>query len=184
MKNIKKNIAGLMFITFILTFFNINTYSQFSQTPVKLTFGNDRNPAFHLRNDSYDLSNIPWEFLAYERINGSSVNICVSKVNSNGAIDSGMYLTNNTFINVNPSIGYYFPNYTGEILNSIVTWETNKNGTKDIYARIYKQNQGWLNEFPIDISGGDQNESQNGINKSEYICNRLQFCKRHKTKNN
>ncbi len=160
----------IILIYFIILLPLISAYSQFSQTPVKLTFGNDRNPAFHIRNDNYDLSNIPWEFLAYERINGSSVNIFVSKINTNGAIDSGMYLTNNTFINVNPSIGYYFLSYPPtEISNSIVVWETNKNGNKDIYARIYKQNQGWFNEFPIDISVGDQTNPKTAlINQSTY----------------
>jgi len=72
-----------------------------------------------------------------------------------------MYLTNNSFININPSIGVYkIYYYNNEIVNSLVVWETNKNGNKDVYARIYKQNQGWLNEFPIDSAGGDQTNPQ------------------------
>jgi hypothetical protein len=164
MCDIRKYICKFAVVFSMLISFYINSYPQFSQTPVKLTFGNDRNPSFHLKNDNYDLSRILFEFLAYERVNGSAVNVCVSKINTNGAVDSGTYLTNNSFINVNPSIGYYIPGYSAnEILNSIVVWETNKNSNKDIYARIYKQNQGWLSEFSVDSSDGDQTATRIAI---------------------
>ena len=131
----------------------------------------NRNPSFQIRNDSgYDLANFPFEFLTYERVNGNSVNICVSKINTSGALDSGFYLTNNSFQNINPAIGFYkSSSYISVILNSLVVWETNKNGNKDVYARIYKQNQGWLNEFPVDSSGGDQTSPRVAlINQNSY----------------
>ncbi len=139
-------------VLFMLTFLSSFSFAQYQHTPVKLTFGNDRNPSFQIRNDNgYEYANFPFEFLVYERVNGNALNICVSKINTTGALDSGFYLTNNSYLNINPAIGFYKTNsYPGEILNSFVVWETNKNGNKDLYARIYKQNQGWLNEFTVD----------------------------------
>ncbi|MFA5010348.1 MAG: T9SS type A sorting domain-containing protein [Ignavibacteria bacterium] len=137
---------------------NINiSYSQFLQNLKKLSFGNDRNPSFRVRDDGYNISNIPFEFLIYERVNDNASNILVSKINTNGALDSGYYLTNDVFSNINPSIGYYFQSYqVTEITTALAVWETDKNGNKDIYARIYKQSQGWLPEFAIDNSAGEQ----------------------------
>jgi len=157
MEYFNKHICGFILVVLVSILFYSPSYSQFQNTPVKLTFGEDRNPAFHIRNENLDLSHLNFEFLAYERVNINSTNICVSKINTSGAIDSGTYLTNNSFQNINPSMGFYGQNYSQtEIINSIVVWETNKNGNKDVYARIYKQNQGWLGEFPIDSSAGDQ----------------------------
>jgi len=146
------------FVFINLFLLNIDiSYSQFLQNLTKLSFGNDRNPSFRVRDDGYNMSNIPFEFLIYERVNGNSTNILVSKININGALDSGFYLTNNGFTNVNPSIAYYFQRYSAsEISTALAVWETDKNSNKDIYARIYKQSQGWLPEFAIDNSFGDQ----------------------------
>jgi hypothetical protein len=149
-------------IVILLVLFVADSFAQYQHAPVRLTYGLDRNPAFHVRAENYDLSNILFEFLAYERVNGNAENIMVSKINYSGPLDSGMYLTNNSFQNSNPSIGYYILNNT-QIVNSIVVWETNKNGNKDIYARIYKQNQGWLGEFPVDSSAGDQSNPKVSI---------------------
>jgi hypothetical protein len=149
----------------------VNAYSQYQHTPVKLTYGNDRNPSFQVRNGGEgEFSNVLYEFMAYERVNGGAVNIFVSKINTSGALDSGTNLTNNSFVNINPSIGIYkIYYYNNEIVNSLVVWETNKNGNKDVYARIYKQNQGWFSEFPIDSSSGDQTNPQVAlINQNTY----------------
>ncbi len=150
-----------MFFCFIFVnifLLNINiSYSQFLQNLKRLSFGNDRNPSFRVRDDGYNMSYIPFEFLIYERVNGNASNILVSRINTEGALDSGYYLTNNGFANVNPSIGYYFRNLLpSEITTALAVWETYKSGNKDIYARIYKQSQGWLPEFAIDSSAGEQ----------------------------
>lgn len=154
MKTAYKMVFCIIFINLFLL--NIS-YSQFLQNLKKLSFGNDRNPSFRVRDDSYNISRIPFEFLVYERVNGSVSNIMVSRINYDGALDSGYYLTNNGFANMNPAIGYYFQSYqVTEIATALAVWETDKNGNKDIYARIYKQPQGWLPEFAVDNSAGDQ----------------------------
>jgi len=150
-----------IFFNFVVIFFLFSctniSFAQISQIITRLSSGNDRNPSFRIRDDGFNISSIPWEFLIYERVNGNSSNILVSKIGVSGALDSGTYLTNNSYANLNPTIGYYFlPNSTNEILNALAVWETNKNGNKDIYARIYKQGQGWLPEFAIDNMSGDQ----------------------------
>ncbi|MFA7360183.1 MAG: T9SS type A sorting domain-containing protein [Candidatus Kapaibacterium sp.] len=156
MKKTGKIVFYFVFINLFLLNINIS-YSQFLQNLKKLSFGNDRNPSFRVRDDGYNISNIPFEFLIYERVNGNASNILVSKINTDGALDSGYYLTNDVFANINPSIGYYFQtNQVSEISTAFAVWETDKNGNKDIYARIYKQNQGWLPEFSIDNSAGEQ----------------------------
>lgn len=166
--------AVKMFFYFVfinLFLLNINiSYSQFLQNLTKLSFGNDRNPSFRIRDDGYNISNIPFEFLIYERLNGNSINILVSKININGALDSGYYLTNNAYTNINPSIAYYFLRYyASEISTAIAVWETDKNGNKDIYARIYKQSQGWLPEFAIDNSVGDEANPKSAMfNENTY----------------
>ncbi len=156
MKKTGKIVFYIIFINLFLLNINIS-YSQFLQNLKKLSFGNDRNSSFRVRDDGYNMSNIPFEFLIYERVNGNASNILVSKINTDGALDSGYYLTNNVFANLNPSISYYFQSYpVSEISTAFAVWETDKNGNKDIYARIYKQNQGWLSEFSIDNSAGEQ----------------------------
>lgn len=156
MKKAGKIVFYFVFINLFLLNINIS-YSQFLQNLKKLSFGNDRNPSFRVRDEGYNISNIPFEFLIYERVNGNTSNILVSKINTDGALDSGYYLTNDVFANINPSIGYYFQSFiASEISTALAVWETDKNGNKDIYARIYKQNQGWLTEFSIDNSAGEQ----------------------------
>ncbi len=161
----------LYFLLMNLFLLNINiSYSQFLQNIKRLSFGNDRNPSFRVRDDGYNMSRIPYEFLIYERVNGNTSNILVSRINTDGALDSGYYLTNNVYANLDPSIGYYFQNYQiTEITTALAVWETDKNGNKDIYARIYKQSQGWLPEFAIDSSDGGQVNPKTAVfNENTY----------------
>ncbi len=122
--------------------------------PIRLTNGgNDRNPSFKV-NQGFTVFN--WEFLVFERKNGSNNNICITRIGSEGALENPQYITTN-YNNTNPSVAYNSPSYTNpEISYALTVWQTDKNGNSDIYASRYTPATGWSAPFAVDSSGDEQ----------------------------
>ncbi|HEY5533639.1 MAG TPA: T9SS type A sorting domain-containing protein [Ignavibacteria bacterium] len=154
-------------IIFILVIFNLvfyaslilknsETYSGNLNLPslIRLTNGvNDRNPSCGVVNSQfYGVNGKDWSFLVFERIFGTSSNIIVTKIGTVGPLDTGYYLTNNSFINKNPCITHNTPQYPANPTKALAVWETNKNGSWDIYASRYNIASGWSAPFSIDSS--------------------------------
>jgi hypothetical protein len=135
---------------------NSETYSGNLYLPslIRLTNGvNDRNPdCGSVSDNSYGTNGRDWSFMVFERITGSSSNIMVTKIGAIGPLDTGFYLTNNSFINKNPCITHNTPQYPANPTKALTVWETNKNGSWDIYASRYNIATGWSAPFPIDSS--------------------------------
>lgn len=138
------------------------SYTQiYPWNPVKnFTSGHiDKNPVFGTKqSDVVSLFN--WEFLAFERHADSTSDICVLKVGTDGPVDSVIYITKDNESNRYPSISYnsvpfYFNN---QINNSLILWESHKNGRSDIYASYYNSTTGWQPPFPIDTSNTDKHK--------------------------
>ena len=143
---------------------SLKTYSQISTTPVRFTTGDDYNPSFRVSRDIFNgvIAPYSWEFLIYERKNGSTRNILVSRIGTNGATDTGYNLTNNQYQNVNPSIACYSSYHSP--LYALAVWETNMNGNLDIYGSVYKESLGtWSPEFVIDQSIGNQTNPKTAL---------------------
>ncbi|MBK8552848.1 MAG: T9SS type A sorting domain-containing protein [Ignavibacteria bacterium] len=143
-------ITSLIFITASFCNSQIFPWSQVKN----ITTGHvDKNPGFGTKQEEFGAL-FDWEFLVFERHNGSSSDICVLKIDNEGPSDSVVYLTNDLFLDRNPSISYD----EGAIFiqtvisNSLALWETNRNGRWDVYASYYNINTGWQNPFPVDTS--------------------------------
>jgi hypothetical protein len=146
-----------LFLFLALTFLTVNTvHAQFWDTSaVRLTTSNsDRNPVF---KNFYKFDSKTFELMAFERAAGDSSKIMVTKLGTEGALDSGITISHSGAKSINPAISYYSQSYhnTG-IVKCIVAWETNINGNWDIYASIYDSASGWSQPVPIDSSPGDQ----------------------------
>ena len=153
----------IFFILLTVFIFSIeNSYSQFFHTPVRLTNGNnDRNPCFNTSNAQMCFSAYIWEFLAFERVTGTSSQICVTKIGNEGAIDSAYYITNDVYLNQNPSLAYKFPPWGVEAIKyALIIWETNRNGNWDVYGSRYRESLGWSQPFVIDASTGNQKNAK------------------------
>jgi len=150
----------IIFIPFIfLLAFYINCFAQLDNPVVRLTTGNnDWNPTFSLSNSQYYIcEGYNWAFMAFERVIGTSSQIMVTKIDLNGALDTGLYITNNIYINRNPAIAHNVPDYySPNIRRAIIVWETNKNGNWDLYASIYYYLTGWSAPIRVDTSLTDE----------------------------
>lgn len=149
------------------------TYSQLTQ-PVRLTNGNnDRNPSFHSGSEFFiDFGSFEFEFMAFERHSGNQSNICVSKITAAGSQDSAIYLTNDTYNNLNPAIAYNIKWYENQniIKNSLVVWQSNKFGRQSIFGSSYSASSGWSLPFIIDSSNANNtNPKLSMLDTSNYI---------------
>ncbi|MBL7129427.1 MAG: T9SS type A sorting domain-containing protein [Ignavibacteria bacterium] len=145
----KKLIVTLL-IAVIQTCYSQPTYWS---APVTFTHGHiDKNPSFSSKKLPM-YTTYYWEFLIFERHSGAGSNVCVIKVDQYGPQDTATYLTNDNFINRNPCIGYgTYSGWAESIKYATAVWETNKNGTWDLYSRYFNLYTGWQSEFPVDSS--------------------------------
>jgi len=153
----KKKIYFLILIFFIFKITCLSQINPFSGQ-VRLTYGhNDRNPTFKKDRWKNHEEEYSYEFMVYERVTGNSSQIFVSKIGESGAMDSGVDLTNDLFVNKNPSISYHKPRYfiLFTIKYAMVVWETNKFGRQSIFGCTYRSSTGWSSPFIIDSSGNN-----------------------------
>jgi hypothetical protein len=138
---------------------------------VRLTNGtNDRNPNCDLTtNGGYGVNGNDWSFMVFERLAGGSSNIVVTKIGLYGAVDTGIYLTNNSYINKNPCVTDNCLTYSPYPTKAFVVWETNKNGYWDIYASRYNVNTGWSVPFPVDSSSINKTTARISYFDSTFI---------------
>ncbi len=139
----------ILFLCAIPTFTNaefVDSVYQFS------TGNNDLNPKFPIyTGDNYSYS---YEYFVFERhVNTSSSKIFMQKVDGEGPNGTEIELSENNFKNSNPVIAYNNHSFGNELTPEyiLVVWQTNKNGTEDIYGK-YFINGSWSNEFAIDSS--------------------------------
>jgi hypothetical protein len=77
--------------------------------------------------------------------------------------DTGINISNNSFINLDPSIAYNDNNNYGPnpaIKRALLIWETNLNGHFDIYGSFYRYVQGWSAPAGIVVSSTDKYRPQ------------------------
>ncbi|MBS1516471.1 MAG: T9SS type A sorting domain-containing protein [Bacteroidetes bacterium] len=162
-----KNRSLKLCIRIIISFFLLSLISENCRSQIyqwnplqKLTSGyTDRNPGFGTKQENY-ASLFTWEFLVFERHSDTVSNICVLKMGTDGPVDSVIYLTNGNVINLNPSISYNSDFFSTVINNSLVLWETNRNGRWDIYASYYETATGWQTPFAVDTSESDKHSAR------------------------
>lgn len=145
-------------LIFHIVVLNVISIAQFDNPVIRLTNGNnDWNPSFTSNNSSYNNDGYNFVFMAFERVTGAYSQIIVTKIGPNGPLDTGYHITNNNFINKNPSIATDASNYySSDGKRAIIVWETNKNGNWDLYASIYYYLTGWSQPVRVDTSATDE----------------------------
>ena len=150
-------------ILFLLVFFSLDFNTCLSQwnpfsEPVRLTSGNnDINPSFANSRDNNAYPGYDWEFMVFERKSGSTSNICVTKIGDSGSIGGEYYITNDAYINKNPSIAYNRATAgTGsEIKYAVIVWQSDKFGRQSIFASRFIRGTGWSSPFIVDSSSSE-----------------------------
>lgn len=150
-------------ILFLLIFFSLafnNCFSQWNpfSDPVRLTSGNnDINPSFSNSRDNSAYPGYDWEFMVFERISGSTSNICVTKISDAGSFGGEYYVSNDPYNNKNPSIAYNRSSYEigPEIKYAVIVWQSDKFGRQSIFASRYFTGTGWSVPFIVDSSNAE-----------------------------
>jgi len=151
-------------------FYSVNSFSQIGNT-IRLTNGNnDRNPSFCPITSFINFGYYGFEFMVFERWSGVNSQICVTKIGPEGAVDSTVYITNDSFSNINPVILYNMPVFPGLINIAFIAWQSDKFGKECIFGSYYESVSGWSAPFIIDSSGTDNKKpSIIEINDPLYI---------------
>jgi len=148
----------ILFLSLFVAF-SYYAYSQVSiSNPVRLTTGNnDRNPLFGNGRVYFAFPMYEWEFMTFERISGSYSNICVTKVGDSGSFGGEYNITNDLFVNKNPSIAYNKPVFVNGwlIKYAVIVWQSNKFGRQSVFMSTYKTSTGWSSPFILDSSNTD-----------------------------
>lgn len=129
----------------------------YGQTWIDSTFqfsngDRDYNPRFPVYSDL--ITSYSYEYFVFER-HGSqnSSKIFIRKIDGNGPVENELELSQTNSRNVKPVIAYnnnpFAYNSTAKYI--FVVWQTNKNGSEDIYGK-YNINGTWSGEFAIDSS--------------------------------
>ena len=142
----------------IIILFNLNFLlkAQSPWTPVTITSGFvDKNPTFSSRNN-YNNEHYSYEFMTFERHNGSTSQICILRMGYDSPIGNVISLTSNPSLKRNPAIAYALTNYMSNLNFALVIWETNQNGKWDLYASSYDTLSGWSSPYAFDTSNGDK----------------------------
>lgn len=154
----RKSTRFCIFLVCSLLFSTSLIYGQFVNNVVQFTDGDrDYNPRFPVfRNEIYTYE---YEYFVFERRNTQSeIDIYIQKTGPDGPLEQPIKINDNTSRNTNPVIAYNntFNNPGIEVPRYIlVAWETNKNGSSDIYCKYLIPGSGWSNEFSLDSSGTD-----------------------------
>jgi len=170
---------GLTIVTLILIALSLPAdsfpQSPWFHGPHRLTSGNnDRNPSFD--NNVYPVESLlryENELLIFERYLSNSSNICIATINSGGAIGDPVYLTNDSYQNVNPSVSYFGKPtqlLTKTIKKAMAVWESDRFGRPCILGKIFDMNSGWSQIVIIDSSIAGSSDPKVSCYDSATFC--------------
>ena len=153
-----KKLSMLLFICFLTNSSIILSQPNPFSDPIRLTGGNnDRNPSFANSRDFNAYPGYEWEFMVFERISGSSSNICVTKINDEGSFGGEYSVSNDSYNNKNPSIAYNRSSYEigPEIKFAVIAWQSDRFGRQSILASRFIKGAGWSIPFIVDSSNAE-----------------------------
>jgi hypothetical protein len=140
----------VFFLLFLIVPIQVN-----GQTWVDSTFqfsigDKDFNPRFPVYSDL--ITSFEYEYFVFERHESqNSSKVLIRKIDGHGPVGNELELSETNSKNVKPVIAYNNTSfsYSSTPKYILVVWQTNKNGSEDIYGK-YNINGTWSGEFAID----------------------------------